>query len=91
MRDQTRESDDRGIDTRTVAEALRVLLQHGIDDGEGGLDAAIDLLTGERDDEEPLLDEVLSYEDAGLLTRDHGVVLRFRDGGEFQVTVVRSR
>jgi len=81
----------RGIDTRTVTEALRVLLQHGIDDGEGGLDAAIDLLTGERDDEEPLLDEVLGYEDAGLLTRDHGVVLRFRDGGEFQVTVVRSR
>ena len=47
---------------------------------------AIDLLTSEREDDEPLLDEVLSYEDAGLLTRDHGVVLRFRDGGEFQLT-----
>ena len=91
MSDQNEERGQTAVDAQTVADALRVLLQHGIDDGEGGLDAAIDLLTGERDDEEPLLDEVVSYEDAGLMTRDHGLVLRFRDGGEFQVTVVRSR
>lgn len=91
MSDQNENRGQPAVDAQTVAEALRTLLQHGVDDGEGGLDAAIDLLTGERDDEEPLLDEVVSYEDAGLLTRDHGVVLRFRDGGEFQVTVVRSR
>ena len=81
----------REIDTRTVAEALKVLLDQGIDDGEGGLDAAIDLLVGDDDRDEPLLDEAISFADAGLLTRDHGVVLRMRDGGEFQVTVVRSR
>jgi len=91
MSDQNEERGQTAVDAQTVADALRVLLQHGIDDGEGGLDAAIELLTGERDDEEPLLDEVVSYEDAGLMTRDHGLVLRFRDGGEFQVTVVRSR
>lgn len=32
-----------------------------------------------------------SYEDAGLLTRDAGIVLRFEDGSEFQITVKQSR
>jgi hypothetical protein len=32
-----------------------------------------------------------SFADAGLHTRDAGLVLRMVDGTEFQVTVVRSR
>jgi len=39
-------------------------------------------------------DEILyveTYADAGLLTRDAGLVFRLTDGTEYQVTVVRSR
>ena len=32
-----------------------------------------------------------SYRDAGILTRNKGLVVRTEDGSKFQVTVVRSR
>jgi hypothetical protein len=32
-----------------------------------------------------------TFEDAGVLTRNAGLVIRMRDGSEFQVTIVRSR
>jgi len=32
-----------------------------------------------------------SFEEEGLLTSDHGLVLRLEDGSEFQITVVKSR
>ncbi|CAG0985914.1 hypothetical protein PHYC_02022 [Phycisphaerales bacterium] len=34
---------------------------------------------------------VTTFEAAGLLTRNEGLVLRLADGGEFQVTIVQSR
>jgi len=34
--------------------------------------------------------QVKTFEDAGLLTRDRGIVLGLEDGSEFQVTVVQS-
>jgi len=34
--------------------------------------------------------EVRTYEDAGILTHNKGLVLRLPDGSEFQVTVVKS-
>ena len=34
--------------------------------------------------------EVRSFEDAGILTHNEGLVLRLPDGSEFQVTVVKS-
>lgn len=33
----------------------------------------------------------ISFAEAGLLTADSGLVLRFRDGAEFQLTIVLSR
>ena len=35
--------------------------------------------------------DVVTYEDAGVLTSNAGLVVRMDDGGEFQLTVVRSR
>ena len=35
--------------------------------------------------------EVCTFELAGLLTRDRGVVVKLEDGSEFQVSIVRSR
>jgi len=34
---------------------------------------------------------ITSFAEAGLLTADEGLVLRFPDGAEFQLTIVRSR
>ena len=34
---------------------------------------------------------VRSYEEAGVLTNNAGLVLRMPDGREFQLTIVRSR
>ncbi len=32
-----------------------------------------------------------SFDAAGVLTRDDGIVVKMQDGSEFQVTVVRSK
>ena len=37
------------------------------------------------------LKEITTYEQAGVLTRDVGLVVRMWDGAEFQVQVIRSR
>jgi hypothetical protein len=34
--------------------------------------------------------QVKTFEDAGLLTRDRGIVLSLEDGSEFQITIVQS-
>lgn len=35
--------------------------------------------------------EVRSFEEAGVLSRDEGLVLRMQDGSEFQITIRQSR
>lgn len=35
--------------------------------------------------------EVLTFDRAGLLTNDEGIVLRMDDGSEFQLTIKKSR
>lgn len=50
------------------------------------------LLVGDPDEE--LLARIRSvptFEDAGLLTRDRGLVLRMSNGAEFQLTIVQSK
>lgn len=34
---------------------------------------------------------IISFAEAGLMTADEGLVLRFPEGAEFQLTIVRSR
>jgi hypothetical protein len=41
--------------------------------------------------EDPVVQNVMTFEDAGVMTHDKGLVLRTEDGREFQVTIVRSR
>lgn len=31
--------------------------------------------------------DLKTYEEAGVLTRDSGIVLKFKDGNEFQITI----
>ena len=45
------------------------------------------------EDGEPVLeqlDSASSFEDAGIMTRNRGVVWRMADGSEFQITIVQS-
>lgn len=36
------------------------------------------------------IESILSFEDAGLMTRNNGVVVYMEDGSSFQVTVVKQ-
>jgi len=70
-------------------------------------DALLAVLIGEADPTEPLLeagdngesgegspvllDSVISFAEAGVLTYNAGLVLGLSDGAEFQLTIVRSR
>lgn len=35
--------------------------------------------------------EVRTYEEAGLLTRNEGLVIKTEDGDEYQITIVKSK
>jgi hypothetical protein len=41
--------------------------------------------------DESTIADIATFENRGVMTRDKGVVLRFADGSEFQITIVRSR
>jgi len=34
---------------------------------------------------------IQTFEEAGMLTNNEGVIVRIKDGSEFQITVVKSR
>lgn len=50
------------------------------------------LVSGEEVLEESLFEEsgIDSFEEAGLLTKNEGLVVRLRDGSEFQISIVKS-
>ena len=53
---------------------------------------ADDLAAMDLDAALPLVNsQVQSFEQAGILTRDAGLVLTLADGSEYQVTVIRSK
>lgn len=43
------------------------------------------------ENEELEINNVRTFEDAGVLTRDAGLIINLPDGSEFQVTIVRRR
>lgn len=43
------------------------------------------------DDLTPEVDSVRSFESAGVMTSDAGLVVRLADGSEFQITIVQSK
>lgn len=49
------------------------------------------LMRFEGDEDCPPISEIESFQQAGVLTRNRGIVARLQDGSEFQVTIVRSR
>jgi len=57
------------------------------------IDLATDADVMEEIDVEPVLQvvSIRSFDEAALLTSDKGLVIRLKDGQEFQVTIKRSR
>jgi len=53
-------------------------------------DAIRELLECDEEEVFPELERVNTYEEAGVLTTDAGLVLRTADGSEFQLTIVRA-
>jgi hypothetical protein len=85
------------IETGRCCEKCReTCLDHGVEEEEdreeiteeefeGDLCNAIDLTFNEV---QPV--KVRTFAEDGLLTRDRGLVVKFRSGEEFQITIVRS-
>lgn len=43
-------------------------------------------------DEYPIIvNEVFTFEESGILTKNKGLVVELNDGSEFQITIVRSK
>jgi len=43
------------------------------------------------DECENIISRIATFEEAGLLTNDDGIILYLKDGSEFQITVIRRR
>lgn len=41
--------------------------------------------------EDESVESFKTFEEAGVMTKNNGVVVRMEDGSEFQITVVKSR
>ena len=55
--------------------------------------ALLENWTGDQEEFLDVMDgtEACSFEDAGILTNDAGLVITTADGREFQVTIIQSR
>ncbi|MCW5775753.1 MAG: hypothetical protein KIS87_04825 [Phycisphaeraceae bacterium] len=73
------------MNARELQDLLRDLLEELIfarGDGDGPLADLAERTAG--------ISALRTYDDAGILTHDKGLVVECDDGGEFQVTIVRS-
>ena len=55
--------------------------------------ALLELQYTSGEDGEPIIGQLksaASFDDAGIMTRNRGVVFHMKDGSEFQITIVRS-
>ena len=61
---------------KTIEDALNLLISGELD--------LVDTALGE-------VSNIKTYAEAGILTRDSGLVLRMEDGSEFQITIKQSK
>lgn len=64
------------MNEKTVEDALNLLISGELD--------LVDTALGE-------VSNIKTYAEAGILTRDSGLVLRMEDGSEFQITIKQSK
>ena len=75
----TTSSQAEGHETMTETKLQDILAQLAFEGGEDG-EAIL-----------PDAEHSGTFEEMGIMTRNKGVVFRFEDGSEFQVTIIRSR
>lgn len=64
------------MNEKTIEDALNLLFSGELD--------LVDTALGE-------VSNIKTYAEAGILTRDSGLVLRMEDGSEFQITIKQSK
>lgn len=64
------------MNEKTIEDALKLLISGELD--------LVDTALGE-------VSNIKTYAEAGILTRDSGLVLRMEDGSEFQITIKQSK
>ncbi len=64
------------MNEKTIEDALNLLISGELD--------LVDTALGEGSN-------IKTYAEAGILTRDSGLVLRMEDGSEFQITIKQSK
>lgn len=64
------------MNEKTIEDALNLLISGELD--------LVDTALGE-------VSNIKTYAEAGILTRDSGLVLRMKDGSEFQITIKQSK
>ena len=64
------------MNEKTIEDALNLLISGELD--------LVDTALGE-------VSNIKTYAEAGILTRDSGLVLRMEDGSEFQITIKQSQ
>ena len=64
------------MNEKTIEDALNLLISGELD--------LVDTALGE-------VSNIKTYAEAGILTRDSGLVLRMEDGSEFQITIKHSK
>ena len=64
------------MNEKTIEDALNLLISGELD--------LVDTALGE-------VSNIKTYAEAGILTRDSGLVLRMEDGSEFQITIKQSK
>lgn len=64
------------MNEKTIEDALNLLISGELD--------LVDTALGE-------VSNIKTYAEAGILTRDSGLVLRTEDGSEFQITIKQSK
>jgi hypothetical protein len=52
---------------------------------------SLDESESEENETEPQIQGIIDFGNAGLLSNNTGLVLRMKDGTEFQITVVQSK
>lgn len=73
-----------------MKDTMNTMTEHAMETWlQGVIESAADAPEGES--HEIQAERVTPFEEAGLLTRNRGLLVRLSDGSEFQITIVKSR
>ena len=77
---------NRTMNSREIGTALRAALMGELNEEDTAIVEGMHRLNWS-----PKIYSVRSFRDAGVLTRDEGIVVDYTDGSEFQIAITRSK